>query len=144
MRKKEKRGHYLQTPAVRKSSLPLCCTFLPQAFHFWEKKKITNIILMNENPVLPCRLVCVKLLFFSHWLKPHFTSENTEQKYHPGHNSWLKLLGDSSTKHISGSISALQTHSLGTSSAKYLSTHEAQAQAFFSSTFLLTLICCCF
>lgn len=65
------------------------------------------------------------------WLKPHFTGENTEQKYHPGHNSWLKLLGHRSTEHISGSISALQTHSLGTSSAKHLSIHEAQAQAFF-------------
>lgn len=72
MRKKEKRGHYLQTPAVRKSSLPLHCTFLLQAFHFWEKKKITNIVLMNENPVLPCRLVCVKLLFFSHLIKASF------------------------------------------------------------------------
>lgn len=48
--KKEKEGgekFYLELSAVRKSSLPLCCTFLMQAYYFRGKKK--HIILINEK-----------------------------------------------------------------------------------------------
>lgn len=69
--KREKRS-LLASSTSQEEFTSFVLYFLTAGISFLGEKKITSIILMNENPVLPCRLVCVKLLFFSHLIKASF------------------------------------------------------------------------